>query len=436
MFGRTLTACSIFLIFAIPVRADVPSGRVVKDSTALLAVASATPPTAASTQALQQQPAGFTSWPTLTGTWGGARPAMESAGLTFSAMYRSDQISNISGGQEARGVSINQLDLQLAIDGDAAIGIHGLALFAHVIANNGSSVSRWVGDAQIVSNLESTRLAKLYQFWVRQSFLDDHASVLAGLYDLNAEFYANDAAGLFLNSSFGVGKELAQAGLNGPGIYPNPALTLRLRGEWDGYYTQAAVLDGHPGVPEDPFVPSFAWTKDEGVLIIAEAGRVSDGSEGGFCSKFSVGAWWMPSSPEMPLPNGGAYLIAEQQLYREDGANQGLTLFSRMGVADLRVNRFRANLSGGAVYVGPIPGRNDDKLGLGITLAQRNELLDGDDATALFQRSGEISVELSYRIQLMASVAIQPDLQYVIGPGCAPEIDNASVFGVRFEGHF
>ena len=241
---------------------------------------------------------------------------------------------------------------------------------------------------------------------------------------------------MFLNSSFGVGKELAQAGVNGPGIFPNPALTVRVRGDLDGFYAQAAVLDGHPGSGEDPFSPSFSWSKDEGVLLIAEGGKVCDGSDGGLRSKFAAGAWWLPSSTEMPLPNGGAYLLLEQQVYREDGASQGLTLFSRIGIADLRVNRFRANFSGGVVYAGLIPGRDEDRLGLGVTIAQRNQVLDVLEAEELPDRPAEVSIELAYRIQLLPSVAVQPDFQYVIGPSCARDIGNASVFGVRFEGHF
>jgi porin len=439
---RTMMACACTLAVIPATYAGDQQQRTTKDTTALLATASANPlptaapATAASAVALQQQPSGFASWPVLTGNWGGARPALEAAGVTFSAMYRTDQMSTVAGGSEARGSSINQLDLQLAIDADAAFGIGGMTLFAHVIANNGGSVSRWVGDAQIVSNLEATRLAKLYQFWVRQSFFDDRLSLLAGLYDLNAEFYANETAGLFLNSSFGIGKELAQAGPNGPGIFPNPGLTLRVRADIDGMYGQAAVIDGHPGTSDDPFAPSFSWNKDEGVLLIAEGGVIADGGDDGLRSKFAAGAWWYPSSTEMPLTNGGAYLLAEHQVIRGGGDEQGLTLFARIGVADLRVNRFRSNFSGGAVYTGLIPGRAEDKLGLAFTVAQRNLLLDASEATEPVDRAAETTIELAYRIQLVPSVAVQPDFQFVIAPDCSRHLPNASVLGVRFEGRF
>ena len=46
-------------------------------------------------------------------------------------------------------------------------------------------------------------------------------SILIGRYDLNTEFYRLQSAGLFLNSSFGVGPEFSQSGRSGPSIYPN-----------------------------------------------------------------------------------------------------------------------------------------------------------------------------------------------------------------------
>ena len=41
-------------------------------------------------------------------------------------------------------------------------------------------------------------------------------SALFGRYDLNSEFYRLQSAGLFLNSSFGIGPEFSLSGQNGP----------------------------------------------------------------------------------------------------------------------------------------------------------------------------------------------------------------------------
>jgi porin len=378
------------------------------------------------------QPSGFLAWSALTGDWGGARSSLNDAGASLKVLYRTDQMSNLSGGSELRSGSINHLDVMLSFDAGAGLGVDGMLLSAHVIANNGGSISKWVGDAQMVSNLEASKLTKLYQLWISQSFAGDHLSVLLGLYDLNSEFYVTSGAGLFLNGSHGVGKELSQTGQNGPSIFPNTSLAMRVLGTFNGGYVQAAVLDGCPGTREDPLSTSFSWDADEGVLAIAEVGITSDAGEGNPQYKFAAGAWWYPPSVEVPLPNGGAYLMAEQQVYREGSGNQGLSAFVRWGIADLRVNRFRSHVGLGAVYTGLLPGRDEDRFGVALALARRNDRFETDDTDATMLNA-EMSIEMTYRIQLVPSIAIQPDFQYVVGPGCDTCLENASVLGVRLE---
>ena len=50
---------------------------------------------------------------------------------------------------------------------------------------------------------------------------------LIGRYDLNSEFYRLQSASLFLNSSFGIGPEFSQSGLEGPSIFPNTSVGAR-----------------------------------------------------------------------------------------------------------------------------------------------------------------------------------------------------------------
>jgi len=61
-----------------------------------------------------------------------------------------------------------------------------------------------------------------------------------------------ETAGLFINSSFGIGPDYAQSGQNGPSIYPFTSVALRLAyQQTDNYYLQAAVFDGVSGDPDD-----------------------------------------------------------------------------------------------------------------------------------------------------------------------------------------
>jgi len=88
---------------------------------------------------------------------------------------------------------------------------------------------------------------KLYQAWIQQTFLDERLSVLAGLYDLNSEFYATESSGIFIQPAYGIGAEMAGTGQNGPSIFPTASFGIRAKAETAGYYLQAVVLDGVPG---------------------------------------------------------------------------------------------------------------------------------------------------------------------------------------------
>ena len=56
--------------------------------------------------------------------------------------------------------------------------------------------------------------------------------------------------------------------------------------------------------------------------------------------------------------------------------------------------------------------------------------------TLLNRETGEINIELSYRIQVKSGLTIQPDLQYIIDPGMNPNLKSAFVAGIRIEMEF
>ncbi len=47
--------------------------------------------------------------------------------------------------------------------------------------------------------------------------------------------------------------------------------------------------------------------------------------------------------------------------------------------------------------------------------------------------SHETNIELSYSAQINDWLRVQPMIQYVMNPGANKTLDNALVFGVRFE---
>jgi porin len=378
----------------------------------------------------------FWSRDRLSGDWWGTREECVRGGLEIQGLFRSDLFRSTAGGLSSGTGSINNLDLTLGVRGDVFLPWSGTRVFIHLLANNGGSISRLVGDAQMVSNIESPRVAKLYEAYLEHTFGDEGMSLLAGVLDMNSEFYVTPSSGMFLNGSHGVGKELSQIGVNGPSVFPNAAMVVRMRVPvTDALYAQVALFDGIPGTEEDPMATSFSLNSSHGCFAIAECGFAQESSDADAARKIAVGGWWYPRSEMNEAPNRGAYLLVEQQvIHGGDDGTKGLTLFLRYGIADEAVNRFASQFGFGGIVKGLIPGRGEDQLGFAVAHAMHAaEYMSAGDENGFLPSPGEINVELTYRIAITPWMIIQPDMQFVRFPNGNLIVPDATAFGTRLE---
>ncbi len=371
----------------------------------------------------------------LTGGWNGHRAAMEEMGVTADAIYKLDVMSNVSGGLDEGTVLLDNLDVVVGLDGEKLFGSKGTSALIHFLNNNGGAIDGGhVGSAQGIDNIEvEDDSSRLYQAWIQQNFMDDKLSLLAGLYDLNSEFYVTDSSMLFMHSTFGIGTDIAQSGGNGPSIFPVTSLAGRVRvqptPEW---YLQGVVLDGVPGDPDHIEGTQISLGHGDGALLVAEGGYTPEGA------KLGLGVWRYTASADdvfavdalgNPLRhhNQGIYAIGEKQLC------ENLTGFAHLGFADEDVNQFDYAWSTGLVYQGLFPGREEGLLGLGLYGAHNGDSFrDAVAAAGGSADSAELGLELTYNDNLTSWLTVQPDVQYVINPGTDPSLDNALVLGSRF----
>ena len=364
-------------------------------------------------------------------------------GVSLDAIYTGEIWQNTSGGLRRDSRYIDNLDLQLTVDTEEAFGLTGGTFFAYGLLNNGQGFSEdVVGDAQVVSNIDAPYAIRLYELWYEQKLFDDNLSLLLGLYDLNSEFDANDTGALFINSSHGIGAEIAQTGENGPSIFPITSLAFRAAWKASEKITlKAAVLDAVPGDPDRPSRTTIDLSEDEGVLAVFEASYEQDGTK-------LVGGYWFYSDKFDHLTrtdgqgmalrkdgNDGFYFLAEQKIFSEAlDPEQGLSVFARYGTAEDDFNQFKSYLGLGGVYTGLIPGRDEDQVGFAIASAENGspykQALAADGS---FAESRETSLELTYRAQVTPWLALQPNIQYVINPGTDPALEDALVVGLRAE---
>jgi porin len=361
----------------------------------------------------------------------------------FNAAYTGELWRNTHGGLRTGTRFLGNLDLQLEIDGEAAWGRPGVKVFAYALYTNGHSVSGdLVGDAQAVSNIEAPEVVRLYELWGEWSFgAESSHSLRFGLYDLNTEFDASEAAALFVNSSHGIGPQIAQTGLNGPSIFPVTSLAARLKWGLNRAWTlQFAALDGVPGEPERPTSNTVRLDGDDGLLLVAEAIR-----RGPRLSQLSFGAWSYTSEFDdllrtdangVPLArhgNHGVYALAEARLW-SPRPDAGLDVYGRWGTARGSFNRFDEFFGAGVVLTGVTEARPDDQLGLGITVpGNGSEYRDALAQQGVETDEREYAIELTYRAPIGEYFALQPVLQYVVNPDTDPTRDDAFAVALRFE---
>ncbi|PYQ29750.1 MAG: hypothetical protein DMF57_16110, partial [Acidobacteria bacterium] len=176
-----------------------------------------------------------------------AEAALVDHGIHPALVYDGAAFGDLSGGERRGTTYLGTLRFQLTLDGSRLAGVSGMTLFVEGLNIHGGHPSRFAGDAQGVSNLEGPARWMLNEGWIQQNLFDNQLSILIGRYDLNTEFYRLQSAGLFLNSSFGIGPEFSQSGRDGPSIFPDTSVGTRIA--WKparGVVLRTAILDGVP----------------------------------------------------------------------------------------------------------------------------------------------------------------------------------------------
>jgi porin len=354
--------------------------------------------------------------------------------LKFEAVYNADYWVNTRGGIDEGDAYMDMLDLTLEVDAGGVLGREGGTLFAYALYNNSETFSNeFVGDAQVVSNLDNSHVIRLMEFWYEQEF-GESKSLKFGLYDLNSEFDAIESAGLFLNSSHGIGPDYSQTGDNGPSIFPSSSLTLRYsQSLGDRLSYQLAVLDAVPGDINAPQKNTVDLSSDEGALLALEVNYHDDQQ------RFGLGSWYYTEETGTldglnQENNKGFYGIVERTLFTTRNGAGEIKGYARLGLAEKSVNQFANYIGAGLTFSRVNSIRPYDSFGLAVASGGN-----GSDYRNLTVSQGsksdsrETNFELTYRAFISDRLVLQPDVQYIINPGTDPALDNALVVGVRAE---
>jgi porin len=321
-----------------------------------------------------------------------------------------DQLWEVKGGNQRGSVTLSKFQVAATLDGDA-LGLPGFSFHAQAFHTGGAPLTTKSGDIQTISNIEALTTNRLFEAWAEKSFgagSKSAGSLRIGLIDLNGEFDSIDPAGLFLNSSHGIGPDISKSGRDGPSIFPVSAFAARL--SWnlsDQWALRAAAFDGVSGDPARP--KAFAAVqlrRSDGALLITQADYHPNAN-----LQISAGAWTYTSPlPDLTGPAGGT--DRNRGLYGFVSAPipkvEGLSGWIRVGRAASGAQVVDGYFGTGMVFKGPF-GRSDDQVGIAVGRAEI-----GAQARAAFGLAeAETTWEATYQMNMKSWLAIQPDVQYV-----------------------
>ena len=360
--------------------------------------------------------------------------ASEEAVWQWHSAYTADVIGVVDGADARAGRYLDNLDVSLDGDLERQFGWRGTRVHLSLLANGGGQPNAIAGTLQGYDNIEvGSHGVRLYEAWVEQDLAGGRASVLAGLYDVNSEFYATEASDLLIAPPFGIGSELAATGPNGPAIFPSTSLAVRMRvGPADGLHVQFAAVNARAGtIGDDGGVDT---TLDDGVLYLAEAGWSGP-------VRVAIGGWRYAEAQEdirdvtglgdPALSDArGAYIVAEGTVFEaEDGPT--VRAFVRLGASDGDTTDFKGGWQAGLRVDSVFRSRPDSAFSIGF---DQGFLSDKARANALDAGTdfgdAEGGVELTYA-DTVGPFTIQPDLQWIHNPGGDRTRDAIVTAGLR-----
>jgi porin len=237
---------------------------------------------------------------------------------------------------------------------------------------------------------------------------------------------------------------------NAPGAFGYPATTWGARARYaprGDVYVMAGLYNGDPDVAlasqhgldftlQGPplGIGEIGWLRNQQPGATALPGNLK---LGGFVLGGSVPAYTTSISAS---GRHGFYLVADQALARfgdrADGRQLGV-FGSLVAAPDQAVSPMPFFFSTGVVANGPLASRPKDVLSLGVAYGgYSGDLRSQQQAQALLDPAirpqvSELTIELSYAIQVLPGFTLQPGVQYLIHPGGSPATPNALALGVN-----
>jgi porin len=352
----------------------------------------------------------------LLGGSAAAEPGWEPApGLEAGLTYTAELFRNTHGGIRTTGSweYRGDVSLVLTLDTAAAGWWSDGAFFAHLQQQHGDGITEdYVGDFQVLSNIDADDFAQVSELWYRHSAADGRVWIKLGKQDATADFAAPACGTAFIHSSPGFSPTIPLA------TYPDPDWGVVLGVQPLRWLSVHAGL--YQGRPDGGRSLGNTLRELRGPMLLLEPGISY--AIGGRPGSLRIGGWWngdqfdaldrTDPAPGEKRDRYGWYVTWDQLLWSPPAraSGRGIGLFAQYGWAPDDRSEARQYLGAGFEWTGPLAARERDTLGFGLFH------VDFSKEAALAEGS-ETAMELFYAAELFAWLRIQADAQYIIHPG-------------------
>ncbi|AOS44694.1 Porin B precursor [Lacunisphaera limnophila] len=318
---------------------------------------------------------------------------------------------------------------------------------------------RFLGDFFAASNMEGYRSVRLYSWWLEAK--GQSWSLRGGALLADEEFAGTEGGGNFFNSAFGWPPFLSANTVNtGPAFF---VATPGIRYEHTWGETAAWRVGLYDGDSFDSPTGDPAVTRHglhyqvggaQGWFLITEGTFAPAGGS----TRYKAGAWFHTATfadvrddatgqpyatsgndPREYTSNHGAYAAIEHTLAGEAGAAGNVEIFARGGLSPANRNALGWAVDAGLGWTGPIPGRPDDVIALGLAhgrfsgaFADHARLTDPASPAPDFEQV----IEASYTFIVNEHLSVQPDFQFIRHPGGSIAQKDACVFLLRLNASY
>ncbi|MDD5136267.1 MAG: carbohydrate porin [Candidatus Omnitrophica bacterium] len=397
----------------------------------------------------------------MTGHWQGTRIDLEDKGVTFASSYVADILGNTVGGRMQGARYCHSMGWDANFDLEKFAKLAGTQFHISGIWRAGQNLtSAVIGNAFVVSSIFGHQQFRLYALYLEQALCDNRVNIRVGRIGAGDDFAAAPIYWNFVQNAIDGNPVSIPINLYFP-TYPTATWGIRAKCNIiKDIYTISGLYNGDPNVQRDSaYGMDFTLRlKKKGLIFaqeIAYAPNTDKGCKGkGLPGIYKAGFYYhggtffdmssdingapyvltgLPAKKH--IGNYNLYFHAEQMIYRKKGTDcdEGLTPFVVVTVGPENMNKFPFFLDGGLVYRGLIPTRKHDISAVGFAYGKYSDDMRHAerDAGAPIQ-SYEFVVEFTHKIEITPWMFLQPDLQYIVNPSGAHNIDDAFVVGTRF----